>query len=206
MEWLSAEGQRIAEWIEAILWAATWIGILVGLMFEGGRRIAVQVMGVLRRLLARATGRPRGRLMRVPVAVIVVALAFPSLAVAAQGWWWGSPINPGFDRSTVIRVSGTVLRVSFDTRSGPATLTLECPRDTYTVMLGPGWYLAQIRADIREGDPLTVEGSKMMDRGGNLHLVAARVMNERTGAVIELRDDVGRPLWMPGPRPGPMGR
>jgi hypothetical protein len=137
--------------------------------------------------------------MRVPVAVIVVALAFPSLAVAAQGWWWGSPINPGFDRSTVIRVSGTVLRVSFDTRSGPATLTLECPRDTYTVMLGPGWYLAQIRADIREGDPLTVEGSKMMDRGGNLHLVAARVMNERTGAVLELRDEAGRPRWMGGP-------
>ena len=137
--------------------------------------------------------------------LVGVMLATPSLA-AAQGWWWGSPINPGFDRSTVIRVSGSVLGTSFDARSGPATLTLECPRDTYTVMLGPGRYLAQLQPDIKEGDPLTVEGSKMMDRRGNLHLVAARVTNERTGAVLELRDDAGRPLWMVGPRPGPMVR
>jgi hypothetical protein len=135
------------------------------------------------------------------MAIVAVALAFPSLVAAGQGWWWGSPITPGFDRSTVIQVTGTVSRVGFDARSGPATLTLECPRDTYTVMLGPGWYLAQVHADIREGDPLTVEGSKMMDRGGNLHLVAARVTNERTGAVLELRDDAGRPRWMSAPHP-----
>jgi hypothetical protein len=73
------------------------------------------------------------------------------------------------------------------------------------VILGPAWYLARIRADIREGDPLSVEGSKMMDRSGNLHLVAARVFNERTSAVLELRDDTGRPRWMGGPS-GPGGR
>jgi hypothetical protein len=73
------------------------------------------------------------------------------------------------------------------------------------VILGPAWYLARIRADIREGDPLSVEGSKMMDRSGNLHLVAARVFNERTSAVLELRDDTGRPRWM-GSSSGPGGR
>jgi len=207
MEWLSAEARWISEWIEAILWAATWLAILAGLTYEGGRRGMTRATRVLGGLLVRTTGRPRGNSLRVPVAVVAVALVFPSLAVAGQqGWWWGSPINPGFDRSTVIRVSGTVLRVSFDARSGPAMLTLECPRDTYTVMLGPGSYLAQHRPDIQAGDPLTVEGSKMMDHRGNLHLVAARVTNQRTGAVLELRDDVGRPLWMVGPRHEPMVR
>jgi hypothetical protein len=38
----------------------------------------------------------------------------------------------------------------------------------------------------------------MMDRRGHLNLVAARVTNQRTGAVLELRDDAGRPRWMSG--------
>jgi len=96
--------------------------------------------------------------------------------------------------------------VSLEAQSGPATLTLECPRDTYTLILAPGWYLKQLGADIREGDPLSIEGSKMMDRRGNLHLVAARVTNERTGGVLELRDKAGRPRWMGGPRPGRLVR
>lgn len=133
--------------------------------------------------------------------LVLASLAVPGLATAGQGWW-GPPVNPGFDRNTVIQVTGTAAHPSLEARSGPATITLECPRDTYTVILGPGWYLAQLRPDIRDGDPLTVEGSKMMDRRGNLHLVAARITNQRTGAILELRDAAGRPVWMGGPRPG----
>lgn len=46
-----------------------------------------------------------------------------------------------------------------------------------------------------------VEGAKMMDRRGHLHLVASQVTNQRTGAVLKLRDETGRPLWTGG-RPG----
>ncbi len=184
--------------IEWLVWAAICIVVLLGLLLRIGE--------AMHHAISRLWGHPSQGHLTHPLIVTFLlggALVGATLAVPvsanAQGWWWGSPINPGFDRSTVIRVSGTVTRVSFDARSGPATLTLECPRDTYTVILGPAWYLAQIRPDIREGDALTVEGSKMMDRTGNLHLVAARVTNERTGAVLELRDDVGRPRWMGGP-------
>jgi hypothetical protein len=137
------------------------------------------------------------------VAAVVVALAFPSLAVAGQGWWWGSPINPGFDRNTVIQVTGTASQVDIVARGGPSTLRLDTSTESFTVMLGPGWYLTEIRADIRPGDPLTVEGSKMMDRRGSLHLVTAKITNQRTGVVLTLRDEAGRPLWMSG---GPSGR
>jgi hypothetical protein len=203
MEWLGTEGQRIGEWIETVLWTATWLGILIGLMYEGGRRVIVHAKRVLRRFLARSAGRAGRYLLHLPVAVVVLALVFPGLA-AAQGWWWGSPINPGFDRNTVIQVTGTATQVDIVTRGGPSTLRLDTLGDSFTVMLGPGWYLAEIHADIRQGDPLIVEGSKMMDRRGNLHLVAARITNQRTGAVLKLRDEAGRPLWTPGRPPGPI--
>ena len=157
---------------------------------------------VLGGLPVRTTGRPRGHFLRVPVVVVAVALAFPSLAAAGQGWWWGSPINPGFDKNTVVQVSGTASQVDIVRRSGPATLRLETSGESFTVMLGPGWYLAELQVDLRTGDRLMVEGSKMMDRGGKLHLIASRLVNERTGAVLELRDDMGRPRWMTDRPPG----
>jgi len=167
-------------------------------MYEDGRRMVMRSMGVLRDLPGRETGRPRRHLLRVPIAVIAVALVFPGLAEAGQGWWWGPPSNPGFDQNTVIQVTGRAIQMDLAPRGGPATLRLETPRETYTVMLGPGWYLAQAQWDLRVGDPITVEGSKMMDPWGNLHLVAARVTNQRTGSVLVLRDEKGRPRWMGG--------
>jgi hypothetical protein len=124
----------------------------------------------------------------------------------AQGWWWGPPINPGFDRNTVIQVTGTASQVDIVTEGGPSTMRLDTWGESFTVMLGPGWYLAEIRADIRQGDSLIVEGSKMMDRRGNLHLVAAKITNRRTGAVLELRDEAGRPRWMGRGPSGRLGR
>jgi len=150
-------------------------------------------------------GSRSGAVWRVPLLVLAASLFAPALA-GAQGWWWGSPVNPGFDRNTVIQVSGTARHLSIAERFSPGMLTLECDHESYTVMLAPGWYLAQVRADFREGDALTVEGSKMMDRNGKLHLVAARVTNERTGTILELRDDAGRPRWMGGPSSGRMMR
>jgi hypothetical protein len=134
----------------------------------------------------------------------VSALAAPARA-AAQGWW-GAFAGPGFDPNTVIQVAGKAITVDIATRRGPSILRLETPTETFTVMLGPGWYLAELRVDIRVGDRLSVEGSKMMDRGENLHLVASRIVNERTGIALELRDDMGRPRWMAGRQPARQAR
>ncbi len=189
---------------EWFVWGAICVGLLLGLLLRIGEAFHHAISWLWRH-------PPRGRLTQPRVATLffVGVLAGATLVVpvpaAAQGWWWGSPINPGFDRNTVIRVTGKVTQVNIVSRGGPSTLRLETSGETFTVMLGPGWYLAELHADIRSGDILTVEGSKMMDRWGQLHLAAARVINERTGAVLELRDDAGRPRWMGGPsgRPGP---
>ena len=127
---------------------------------------------------------------------MLVALPVP---VAAQGWWWGSPINPGFDRNAVVQVTGTATRLELVPRSGPSTLRLETVGETFNIVLGPSWYLAELRVDFRNGDTLQVEGSKMKSRQGQMYLVAARILNRRTGAVIELRDELGRPRWKGSP-------
>lgn len=139
-----------------------------------------------------------------PILLLIVGMslgmtvALPSPAPAAEGFWWGSPVNPGFDRNTVIQATGTASRVDIAARGGPGTLSLQTSTETITVILGPSWFLSEQHADIQNGDPLVVEGAKMMDHRGHLHLVAALVTNQRTGAVLRLRDEVGRPLWTSG--------
>jgi hypothetical protein len=195
------------KWVTEVLEAV--LGIAVGVILVGGLAMRMaQGFAALRAWFHWHTPKPRSAGSHAAVLWIGAITVAASLAVpphaTAEGWWWGSRINPGFDRSTVIQVSGTARHVNLAGEWGPGTLTLECDHDSYTVVLAPTWYLAQARADIREGDTLAVEGSKMMDRKGKLYLVAARVTNERTGAALELRDELGRPRWMGGARSGRM--
>lgn len=128
---------------------------------------------------------------------LVLALwlfTFPP-AVAAQGWYWGSPVTPGYDRSSVVEISGTVQKADLSKRWGHTSVHVESNGETFTVMLGPKWYLRQQRVDIGIGDKLAVKGSKMKSRLGKTYLVAARIKNIRTGHVLELRDESGHPLW-----------
>jgi len=125
----------------------------------------------------------------------------PSPVVAAQGWYWGSPVAPGYDRSSVVEVNGIVLQISLSSRGGGrSSLRMESSGETLTVTLGPGWYLRQKNAEFHVGDRLSVKGSKMKTREGKTYLIAAKIKNLRTGHVLELRDEAGRPLWASGQR------
>jgi hypothetical protein len=190
----------IVKWL---VWVAICTGLLLGLLLHIGGAMHHLISRLKRHCSLSHLADPHMAALLL-ASSLAAAVAIPSPA-HSQTWWWGPPINPGFDRNTVIRVTGKVTQVNVVPRGGPSTLRLDTSRESFTVILGPGWYLAEIRADIRQGDPLIVEGSKLMDRGGNLHLVAARITNQRTGAVLELRDEVGRPRWMGGPS-GPLGR
>ena len=156
---------------ETTVWVTAWFGVLAGGVEERGKTLAA--------------------------VLLVVVVAIPALA-AGQGWW-GAPRNPGFDQNTVIRVVGTISQVYIVPRGGPSTLALQAGAETFTVVLCPPWYLAELHADLRQGDRVLVEGSKMMDPSGNLHLMAARVTHERTGSVLELRDESGWPRWLRDP-------
>jgi hypothetical protein len=185
--------------VEFVLWTSTWVAVLLGLLFRIGEAMWHWYIR-LRHRHETFPGHPLARpiLLLIVGVVLAVTIALPSSAAAGQGFWWGSPVNPGFDRNTVIQATGTATQVDIVTRGGPCTLSLQTSTERFTVMLGPGWFLSERNADIQKGDALVVEGSKMMDRQGYLHLVAARVTNQRTGAVLTLRDDTGRPVWMSG--------
>jgi hypothetical protein len=53
-------------------------------------------------------------------------------------------------------------------RGGPTTLSLQTLNERITVILGPSWFLSEQHVDIQNGDPLVVEGAKMMDRRGRV--------------------------------------
>ncbi|HEX7550243.1 MAG TPA: hypothetical protein VF579_06680 [Candidatus Methylomirabilis sp.] len=184
---------RTSEWIEALLWSATWCGILVAWALWGSARL-LAVWTAWTRSAHRQKANGNRVALQAAHLLLAAMLVFPSLA-GAQGWWGGPPAGPGFDRNTVIQVTGKATHVNLRSQHGPATLQLQASGETYTVMLGPAWYAMDLHLDIQEGDPLAVEGSKLMDRRGNLHLVAARVTNRRTGSVVELRDEKGQPRW-----------
>jgi hypothetical protein len=179
--------------VEALLWSTTCCGILMAWALWGSARPLAPWIAWPRSARRRQTNGNRIALQVVPL-LLFTALVFPSLA-GAQGWWGGPPARPGFDRNTVIQVTGKATQVNLRSQRGPATLELQAPGETYTVMLGPYWYALELHLDIQEGDPLAVEGSKLMDRQGHLHLVAARITNRRTGSVVEFRDEMGRPRW-----------
>jgi len=127
-------------------------------------------------------------------ALALWVLTFPAAAVA-QGWYWGSPVAPGYDRASVVEISGAVLQVDIFQRGGGSTLRIESGGEIFTVNLGPGWYLRRQGADIQIGDKLAIKGSKMKTREGKSYLTAARIKNLRTGHILELRDENGLPLW-----------
>lgn len=132
-------------------------------------------------------------------------LIFPA-TVSAQGFYWGSPVSPGYDRSSVVEIGGVVLHVDLVPRSGPSTLRVESAGETLTVTLGPEWYLRPLKVDFQIGDKLTVKGSKMKAKDGKIYLTAANIKNLRTGQIIELRDESGRPLWSSKRRSNREGR
>ncbi|HPC33938.1 MAG TPA: hypothetical protein PL061_13360 [Syntrophales bacterium] len=120
--------------------------------------------------------------------------AAPTTA-AAQGWYWGSPVAPGYDRTAVVEMEGVALHVDMSPQRGGASLQMAAQGESVTVTLGPVWYLRRQDVDIKTGDQLTVKGAKTKTREGKVYLAAAVIKNLRTGRILTLRDEDGRPLW-----------
>lgn len=129
------------------------------------------------------------------VSALALCLAFLPLTASAQGWWWGSATDSGYDPKTVIDIKGVVTDTQLPDRGAIATLSLRAENDQYTVMLAPAWYLKKQGFRVEKGERLRVSGSRMPDRQGTVYLVAATVVKDATGEEIRLRDENGAPLW-----------
>ncbi len=100
---------------------------------------------------------------------------------------------PRLDPATAVTLEGAV--VSFTNDAGkPATLVVDDAEMGKTVVrLGPSWYLDGIGFTAAAGESVRVAAQHCVDCTAGQ--VAIRVENLATGAVAELRDEDGRPVW-----------
>ena len=100
----------------------------------------------------------------------------------------------GFDINTVGEINGKVSGFS-QPDQGPARFNLITKKETYTVITSPKWYWNDLDGKIRDGDEVTVTGSKALGKDGNLYIIAQEIKIPSSGKLLVFRGKDGGPLW-----------
>lgn len=139
---------------------------------------------------------------------IVVALSFTSAAVWAQA----PAERPGarylrlFDPKTVVTVDGEVTKVERVEHKMMGMFAVEATvktaDTTYTVHLGPAWFIENQELTLAAGDKIALTGSKITLRGAPT-MIAAEV--KRGDETLKLREKDGMPVWVAWRRRGAPG-
>lgn len=109
----------------------------------------------------------------------------------------------GFDVNTVGEINGKVSGFS-QPDQGPGRFNLLTKKETYTVITSPKWYWNDLDGKIRDGDEVTVTGSKTLGKDGNLYIIAQEIKVPSSGKLLVFRGKDGGPLWR-GPGGGSGG-
>jgi hypothetical protein len=112
----------------------------------------------------------------------------------------GLDLVQGYDRNTVVTVSGRVAAVP-DASADPITVELLAGTERLIVVLSPRWYLQDDSLDWKVNDPLTVRGARAQGKDGRSYLLAQQITGP-TGAQLILRSASGRPAWSRNMRDG----
>ncbi|WP_367898463.1 hypothetical protein AB3N61_03235 [Leptospira sp. WS58.C1] len=121
--------------------------------------------------------------------------------VFAQGGGnMGQGMGMKYDPTTEVTLSGKVteiIKVPHGGRGEGIHLTFQAENETFTIMLGPSFYIDKQTVKIAKDDMITIVGSKV----GNI-IVAREVTKD--GQKLTLRTTTGAPLWGRGGggRPG----
>jgi hypothetical protein len=138
-------------------------------------------------------------------ATLVLLGVCASTMVFAQrgGQGGGGPQGRLYDPKTIDTVSGEILGLdTFPGRQGMAGVHANLKTDkgeTVAVHLGPAWYLDKQSVTLKQGDKVTVRGSRVTF-DGKPAIIAAEVTKQ--GQTLRLRDDNGVPVWAGGRRRG----
>jgi hypothetical protein len=140
------------------------------------------------------------------MAGLVLALAILGPSVPAS--WAQRTRGAGaraYDPRTVETVSGEVVGVEdvapTKGRSGGVHVTLKTDSGSIPVHLGPAWYVDKQKLQVRQGDHVEVEGSRV-SFAGKPAIIARQV--KKDGETLILRNEAGVPAWAgrgAGPRP-----
>jgi hypothetical protein len=136
--------------------------------------------------------------------LVVLGLCASGMVFAQRGGpGGGGPQGRFYDPKTVETVSGEILGLdTFSGRHGMAGVHANLKTDkgeTIPVHLGPAWYLDKQSVTLKQGDKVTVRGSRITF-DGKPAIIAAEVT--RQGQTLRLRDDNGVPVWAGGRRRG----
>lgn len=116
----------------------------------------------------------------------------------------GLDLERGYDRNTVVKISGPVAVPPRQLASGLVAFELNLPDKQIVVVLGPAWYLQDDSLDWKIGDQVTVRGSLAQGKDGRTYLLSERI-SVLGRVTIELRDENGNPSWSGGLRGGQQG-
>ena len=116
----------------------------------------------------------------------------------------GLDLVQGYDRNTVVNISGSVAVPPRPLAGGLIAFDLNLPGEQIVVVLGPAWYLQDDNLDWKIGDQVAVRGSLAQGKDGRTYLLSQRISTPG-GTTIELRGETGRPSWSGGLRGGQQG-
>jgi hypothetical protein len=143
--------------------------------------------------------------------LITAAALLLTLAGTADAFWGfgdsrgvdksGLDLERGYDRNTVVKISGSVAVPPRPLVGRLMALDLDLAGEKMIVVLGPAWYLQDNNLGWKIGDRLTVWGSLAQGRDGRTYLLSQRI-SAPSGATIVLRGENGSPAWSGGLRGG----
>jgi hypothetical protein len=142
------------------------------------------------------------------LATVLLLAVLPALLIAVPASAQRGERGP--DPATRATFEGTIVDARMEPGEGRPTLLIEAADSERTsVRLGPYWMLEEGAFTASVGDAVRVVAYECTRCDADV--VAGRVENLTTGAVVELRDDEGMPLWKgrgrgKGPRGDGWGR
>jgi len=122
--------------------------------------------------------------------------------VASTGLVFAQPFDgagqvPQIDPNKVVTVRGEVVRyVAAYGAQQPELVVRDSAKKTYTIIMGPYWYLLNQGFDAKPGDTVEVVAYACFRR--NDLLAAKEATNETKGFSVVFRDSAGWPLWARG--------
>ena len=140
--------------------------------------------------------------------ILIVAAIFLILPGGPADAFWGFgdsgqqdksglDLERGYDRNTVVKVSGNVAVPPRPLASGLMAFELSLPNERMVVVLGPAWYLQDDNLDWKIGDQVTVRGSLAQGKDGQTYLLSQQI-SIPGGTTIMLRGENGSPSWSGG--------
>lgn len=141
---------------------------------------------------------------RFAITLLAILLSWLAAGAACAGFFGfgsddrgktGLDFNRGYDRNTVVTVTGRVTSPPHRGESGQYLVGIQSGSESLTLAVGPEAFWEKSGIPIRLNDELTAKGSKAQGEDGRLYLLTQKVANRSTGSQLELRTEKGEPAW-----------